>query len=360
MMRCASARAAGLASVAGTLEPVRRLALESHLASCASCASAQARLRLFDVLSDEDPPSLSPQARARTFAKAVAAAEAAPPVRVPERRSIVWAIAAALALVGVATFVGASIRPSTVRRIASADSPSSRAARPGPRVLGFGAARVEPSADAVVEWRAGSETIALTHGSVRVSVPEGAGTIRVAASRFVVVALASVFVATPSTVRVEAGWVRIEDPSGRELARVSAGGEWRVSTTTAAPACEPCAGLLRDAASSLARGRVAEARELVTDVLAAGPSPAQSAEANLLLADAARIEGRRDEAVRRYRQVAAASRGSMGENALYAAAQLEGERGRRAASETLLREYLDRYPHGRFARAAAEKLGLPR
>ena len=359
MMGCTSARSAGLAAIAGTLDEGRRLALESHLASCDGCARAQARLRLFGVLRSEEPAKLSSQAHARILAEL----DAAEPVRAERRisRAPVWAIAAGLAFGAVAAWLGLSQSKGQVRHIAD-DAPIARTdGGSGLHVRSFGSAHVEPAPGAVVAWTEGAETLRLTSGSVRVSMPDGGRTIRVATDRFVVVSLASVFVATTTSVEVEVGWVRIEDLSGREIARVAAGGEWRVSAPepagTARAACETCPALLRDAEASLARGRIAEARDLCAELLASRPSGAQAVEARLLLADADRIQGNRSGAVQRYLQIARTSRGSAGENALYAAAQLEAEAGHRAASETHLREYLSRYPRGRFARAAADRLG---
>jgi len=353
MMRCERTRNLGLHALAGTLPEADRIALEAHLGECEPCRDAQARIRLFEVIQAEEPRALSAQKRSTAIERALGEASLAPAIRTAwlGRRMVVLAAGlVGVALVG-ALLLGRRAPDASPRVIADGRDVGVAPRARGPRVLAFGSARVEPSADAEVEWSAGDDTLTLARGEVRVSVPDGGSSIRVATDRFVVVALASRFVATPRRVAVEFGWARIEDPSGREIARLRAGEEWSLEAEPPRT-CESCGPLLREAASKLARGRVEEARDVARGVLALGPSAAQAAEANLLLADASRLAGDRPDAIRRYLHVARTFRGAAAENALYAAAQLETP----AAAGLLLAEYLRKHPDGRFAAAARERL----
>jgi hypothetical protein len=75
-----------------------------------------------------------------------------------------------------------------------------------------------------------------------------------------------------------------------------------------------------------------------------------------LRAEAHLMAGQRAAAVRSYLQVARRFAGSAaGENALFAAARLEAERGAPRAP-ALLSRYLERYPQGRFVRDARSRM----
>jgi TolA-binding protein len=224
-----------------------------------------------------------------------------------------------------------------------------------------------------VAWSAARRTVSLAAGEVTVDLAPGqARNFRVAAPAFVVEVVGTRFTVSPTGVRTEHGTVRVRALDGRELARVGAGEAWWIApapapavepapqppAVAAAPAAGERAGALLDRArAAIARGEAARARGLVQKALDRGPSRTQEAEARLLLGDALLVEGRHADAIKSYRAVARDYAGlPVGENALFAAAQLASESGTREEARRALADYLARYPAGRFHAEAEAKL----
>src|SRR6185369_16694524 len=86
-----------------------------------------------------------------------------------------------------------------------------------------------------------------------------------------------------------------------------------------------------------------------------------AAEARVIHAESYLIEGRHADAIEGYEIVVRDFAGTpQAESALFAMAQLESEHGRADDARATLRRYLTRYPRGRFAKEAADRLaGLP-
>jgi tetratricopeptide (TPR) repeat protein len=117
------------------------------------------------------------------------------------------------------------------------------------------------------------------------------------------------------------------------------------------------AALLDAARRALVAKRLPEARRQIEAVLALATPASLRAEALSLRADCAQVEGDRAAAIAAYSQVAQSFAAlPAGENALFAAARLEQERGGRAAATAGLRRYLARYPRGRFVKEARQRL----
>jgi TolA-binding protein len=106
---------------------------------------------------------------------------------------------------------------------------------------------------------------------------------------------------------------------------------------------------------ALTRGQADQARDLLLPLLRGPRSVA--VEARALFAESYLIEGRYGDAVDGYRKVVRDFAGTpQAETALYAIAQLEVEASGREEAVQALRRYLARYPDGRFAREARERL----
>jgi len=87
-------------------------------------------------------------------------------------------------------------------------------------------------------------------------------------------------------------------------------------------------------------------------------SPNERLEAELLLADAARLKGQRELAMQRYLGVSERAPGSRSaESALFTAAVVALEAGDSARARSLFRAYLQRYPRGEFSQRARARLG---
>ncbi len=106
---------------------------------------------------------------------------------------------------------------------------------------------------------------------------------------------------------------------------------------------------------ALARGKAGEARRIVEPLFRLGRDVA--AEARAIYAESYLSEGRYEDAVTGYRVVVRDFPATpQAESALYAVAQLESEHGRPGDARATLQRYLARYPHGRFAKEAADRL----
>lgn len=151
-----------------------------------------------------------------------------------------------------------------------------------------------------------------------------------------------------------------QTPAGRILPPAAA---------TPAPTVPPAApspdaaALIAAARSELAAKRVSGARQRIDAALALAPAQSLRAEAMSLRAECALVEGDLGGATAAYLSVANEfGQLPAGENALFAAARVEADRGRKAAAIEGLNRYLGHYPHGRFvkeAKARLRELGAP-
>jgi tetratricopeptide (TPR) repeat protein len=188
-------------------------------------------------------------------------------------------------------------------------------------------------------------------------------------------------------VRTERGTVRVLSPDGKMYGYLEGGHAWTVpdaaghaeapapppppaeapappsaaARTAVAPATttatgEDAAGLrLGRARRALARGRAGEARRIVEPLFRLRRDIA--AEARAIHAESYLIEGRHADASAGYEVVVRDFPTTpQAESALYAIAQLESEHGRPGDARATLQRYLARYPHGRFAREATDRL----
>jgi ferric-dicitrate binding protein FerR (iron transport regulator) len=130
------------------------------------------------------------------------------------------------------------------------------------------------------------------------------------------------------------------------------------SATGTASAHKPSvAELIVQARSALADADVSQARALVQRAEQAAEHVGERAEVGTLLAECELLARRPDAAVRAYLRVADRFASlSAGENALFAAAQLQLRERDTSAAHKLFERYLARYPQGRFADEARAHL----
>ena len=255
--------------------------------------------------------------------------------------------------------------------------------------LALAHAQVSLRADTVVRWDGSMSELALSAGSVLAEVdPSKHARFSVRTPRFRAVVLGTRFEVTLEGVRVERGLVQVVDLEGRVLAPglragqsftrepAAANGETAVPPVRANPPSEPgehsasaakgtrpasaldVNALLQRARTSLAARDARAARRTVDEALALRPAQAVRAEALSLRAECARVGGDVAAAVTQYLQVADGfGRLPAAQNALFAAARLEAERGRRDRAAELFARYLARYPDGSLAEDAARRLG---
>jgi len=258
--------------------------------------------------------------------------------------------------------------------------------------LALGHARVSLRPETRVRWNAATETLELDAGSVLAEVdPSKHQRFSVQTPEFSAVVLGTRFEVTLARVRVERGKVQVVARDGRvlaagllagesfELEKQAAllGGESAVAAAdestreqsatraNAAPAGHAAVNLKLDAAGWLQRARAGlagreprAARKAVDAALALRPAKALRAEALSLRAECSLVDGDVAAAVRQYLQVADGfGRLPAAQNALFAAARLEAERGRAKHAAELFARYLAHYPHGSLADDAARRLG---
>jgi hypothetical protein len=420
MMRMSCAKAGMLAArrTAG-LADADRLFLEEHLGQCDRCATDARLLAAVVKLAGSGDALLSPRARSRAIDRALGSTTEPQPV--PEQRVVgAWwrrvALAAALAAV-LAVAVGTTLGRGAARVAPGLCDPERGLVRtllgPGRLLNGDLLADGEPVAVGA-SWRAGASltteagaTIALGHATVglgahsafgwdasRATVVLGLGQVEVdvdpdAGRRFAVAGagfearvVGTHFEVTTAAVRVTRGHVRVVQlPDGQALAELGPGESWSAPApveslavtepsaptpeslgSSARPRAEAPDIALAEARRLLAEGKAPAARRVLGGVLAGPLSPALEAEARSLLAECALVGGDDAEAAKRYAEVARRFPGSpAGETALFAAARTEQDAGHPGAARALLRQYLERYPDGRFAVEARARLGaLPR
>jgi TolA-binding protein len=403
-----------IARRASGLSAAEALRLEEHLARCGTCRDAA---RILDGVRAVTEPDrlLSARARERALFRALeAAGRPGPSVAVRSARTgWIWpavACAAAMLLVLALGVLSGSGRggPSPSPELRAAASPevdrvlggdariAGRVLRVGEPLqaestvetvdgatLELGPARIELEKQGALRWDAARSTVHLVQGAVTVEIEPGqSASFRVATERFIVEVIGTRFRVEADGVRVERGFVRVRSPDGAVLAdAVGAGTAWRApsmkaaaelapspeasgaaqaSASSAAPAGSyaPSAGeLLSRARRRLARGDVAGARREIAAALTLRPGSADEGEASTLLAECALVAGNERDAARQYIEVARRHADlPSGENALFAAARLEANAGRAGAARALLRQYLARYPNGRFRAEAAKRL----
>jgi hypothetical protein len=260
--------------------------------------------------------------------------------------------------------------------------------------IALGHAVVELRPDTAGRWSATAHELRLTQGSVVADVdPTARLPFTVATPDFEVQVLGTRFEVSLDEVKVERGRVRVVAADGTVLAETLGAGDHlivpredfagsaldprpaprlgavraRAARSAGTQAAQKGPGgqapqkdataLLAEARAHLAARRVVEARASIEAALGAAQRQAQRAEAMSLRAECALVTGDLATAVEAYLRVARAfDDDPAGQNALFAAARLEAERGRSAAAAALLERYLARYPHGRFVNEARTRL----
>lgn len=353
---------------AAGLSEAERLRLEDHLAACMRCHQDAHLLERFAAVSEHAAVELGAPARERSIDRALRT-----PTAEIERPRAVWKwpvlAAAATAIVLAIGWWRLQPRDSLPPNVATTFS--------NPATLRLAHAQVTAAQASQLEWRPQESTVLLHAGSVDVAVdPAPHRPFRVRTPRFTVDVVGTEFHVDLDGVRVTRGRVRVNDTTF-----VSAGESWSVPVAAVTPpepqpepALEPApepapaepvrkthgpsaAHLLVLAREHIAAHDLAKADREIAQALAAHPSRAEQAEAATVRAERAQVAGDLDGAARRYIEAAAHySDLPAGENALFAAARLEVKAKRNPRAIELLREYLRRYPSGRFRAEAQTRL----
>jgi len=398
-MSCVQAGKLSAASAGGHATGAERLELEAHLAECARCSAEHGiALATTRALRAAEPGTLSEAARQRVWRAAIARRAHAPEAA----RRIGWWFGAGAALAmaaAVAIWIGVRRPQPEVARaivvggdVTVAAGPGEigdaavtvRSGRGGEVKLADAATALAPATEIV--WRQERRIVELRGGSLTVDVAHRPGQhFEVRTPRFIVEVVGTRFSVDLAGVRTERGTVRVLSPDGKLIGYLEGGHAWTVPDGAAhgeaetveppappaeapAPPREPpaiaaapgaheetAAVRLGRARRALASGRAAEARRIVEPLFRLGRDVA--AEARAIAAESYLSEGRYEDAVERYRVVVRDFPSTpQAESALYAIAQLESEHGRPAEARATLQRYLDRYPRGRFAKEASERL----
>jgi ferric-dicitrate binding protein FerR (iron transport regulator) len=398
-MSCGQAGKLSVASAGGHTTPAQRLELEAHLATCARCSAEHALvLATTRSLRAAQPDALSTAARDRVLRASMARRAHAP---VTARRfgwpfgaGAVLAMAAAAAIwIGVrrpseisvvAGDVTMAAGPGATGREAAGGAVTLRSGRGGEVRLADASTALAPATEIV--WHHERRVVELREGSLTVDVAHHPGQhFEVRTPRFIVEVVGTRFSVDLAGVRTERGTVRVLSPDGRLYGYLEGGHAWTipdgaspaeapslppppteapappsappaVTAATAAVTPEDAAGVrLGRARRALARGRAGEARRIVEPLFRLGRDIA--AEARAIHAESYLIEGRHADASAGYGVVVRDFPTTpQAESALYAIAQLESEHGRPADARATLQRYLARYPNGRFAKEATDRL----
>jgi TolA-binding protein len=346
MISCRRARALLVENVREAAGEVMLLQLDQHLAGCADCRRERARWETIGSLREWQPPTLSNAARDRV-ARALRQAQ-------PKPRAVTRSfLGPSLVLAGAALALTAYIVwPKPERNFADVSY------RPG------AIASLEPA----------TRTIRIDKGEVEVTGRE----LSVRTPTYLVHLTQAHAVFGADAIRVVSGEVFVFTLDGKQLATLSAGQGWPPKTPApvaapapiapvaapapiapvAAPAPKMSATTALDRArSALADGDAVAARRFIQKALAASPSTHDRAEAELFTAESYLVEKDAARAVAQYRRVAQSfPRLPEGETAAFAAAQVLSESGPRDDSREAFGDYLRRYPDGRFAREARDRL----
>ena len=401
---------------AAGLRASEALQLEEHLASCRQCSEQAQMLDGMRSLVSKFGAPLDSPARTRAITTALATAQRPTRTSALAPRRILWPLAAAAAAGAVALLAtqhadtpvtpagnaahavaGGVVKAiandavATGDRVLGGEVVVNAAAQTPGTVVGSGAelhsaaggtvalahATVELRANTTVRWDAAERVLNLRTGSVLAEVdPSLHQSFAVRTERFSVIVLGTRFTVAERSVSVERGRVRVLDPSGGQLALLEAGQRFdldaeldvSVSEQATAQLAQPggaqrarlridATALLDRARSEIAGRRVGDARRTLDSVLQHNLPPATHAEALSLRADCALVEGDKAAAAATYQRVAERFPAlPAGENALFAAARLHGERGNGAMAAQLWSRYLKRYPGGRFVKEAKTRL----
>ena len=405
-LECFSTGARLTASLAGHLSEAERLALEAHLGGCEKCRVDHASFEAVRRLRGWEPPRLSDLARERVRRAALEAAQARTPAssaeRRPRRAGTLWLGLGLGGLVVAATVLTLLLLPrrqaapqltsgdiTAVGDLGVADAEVAVRSTLG-GVVQLGGPVVELAAGTSLRWQGAVRRVDLERGSVVVEVdPAQRLSFRVATPDFVVAVVGTRFRVDLGGVHTEHGKVRVLSRDGRTLALVGAGESWRlptraalpaptalsatppVASPAAVPALEPTPGpgaapaapqdgrtaaqRLEAARRALGAGDAARARSELRPLL--GATRAIAVEAHVLMAESFLTEGRYGEAIKGYRAVERGFGGTpQAESALFAIAQLESESGSATDAVRALERYLARYPRGRFASEARQRL----
>ncbi|HEY7376280.1 MAG TPA: FecR domain-containing protein, partial [Polyangia bacterium] len=267
-----------------------------------------------------------------------------------------------------------------------------RSARGGEVRLADASTALAPATELV--WQHEHRIVELREGALTVDIPHRPGQhFEVRTPHFIVQVVGTRFTVDMKGVMTEHGTVRLLSPDGKLIGYLEGGHAWSMpdtasagaevpahtaapppegpaavvaepavaaqaaaTTTTAAPNAEELAQTrLGRARRALARGNAREARKVVEPLFHLGRDVAS--EARALYAESFLIERRYADAIDGYLIVVRDFPSTpQAESALYAIAQLQAEDGRTSDARRTLQRYLTNYPHGRFAKEAADRL----
>jgi len=391
-LSCRNAARISLATLGGHAAEAERLELEAHLASCGRCGEDHESLTWVRHLRAYQPDPLSSASRDH-IRRALFARTASPAT---PRRRLAWPVAVACAGVAVAAVVGLT----TLRRqpyrllggdvVAASANPKDAAAAvrfqatAGGRVS-LGMAVADLARNTELSWVRSKQVLTLVHGAVTVDVEHQNGRhFEVRAQGFTVEVVGTRFTVEATGVTTERGVVRVLGPDGQLIRRLGAGESWHqqvdeghqvslqpaiapapvalrtagagnLSPTRPKDAGVPVTARLDQARHALATGDAGLARRLVSPLFRQSHNTA--VEARVLFAESFLVEGRYADAIDAYRLVARDfPRTDQAETSLFTVAQLQCEHGPGPDARGALRTYLTRYPHGRYAREAGDRL----
>ena len=390
-LSCRNAARISLATLGGHAAEAERLELEAHLASCSRCGEDHESLTWVRQLRNYEPDPLSSSARDHIrralFARTVKPAT--------PRRRLVWPVAVACAAVILIAAAGLT----TLRRppyrllggdvVAASANPKDASApvrfqaTAGGRVS-LGMAVADLARDTELSWLRSKQVLTLVRGTVTLDVEHQNGRhFAVRTPGFTVEVIGTRFTVEAGGVTTERGVVRVLTPDGQLIRRLGAGESWHqtpvpgdeasrqpatappvasravaaaeLSSTRAKESGVSAAARLDQARHALAIGDAGMARRLVSPLFRQSHDTA--VEARVLFAESFLVEGRYADAIDAYRLVARDfPRTDQGETSLFTIAQLQCEHGPGPEARGALRAYLTRYPHGRYAREASDRM----